>query len=165
MICHDPTSMWLCCSGWVWIHVMKYMIEIKQPVGKGPVFKFCEHKCWILSTFASFICLFLWFLPPAGGWLCGMLGCRHLWWRLASGRPATHPHHSLHGADIDGKWEGWQVETVSRYVKHIFSWETFRSFHELYHNAVHVHIGICANERWVNSKQEYMNKPQIPAKS
>ena len=137
--CHDPTSMWLCRLQWMGLDSRHEVHDRNQTTcgERTSFFKFCEHKCWILSTFASFICLFLWFCHPAGGWLCGMLGCRHLWWRLASGRPATHPHHSLHGADIRvesslgvaldkcrgplERQQGYRFP-VSRYVKHIFSW-------------------------------------------
>lgn len=99
------------CSGWVWIHVMEVHDRNQTTCGE----RTCFFKVlWVqMLDFIHFCIIYLFVpmvLPPAGGWLCGMLGCRHLWWRLASAL-ATHPHHSLHGADIDGEWEGWQVQS------------------------------------------------------
>ena len=100
----------------------KYMIEIKQPVGKGPVFlKFCEHKCWILSTFASFICLFLWFCHPQED---GSVVC---WGAATYGgdspvlsqriRTIRSTEPTLMGNEKADRFN----QTVSIYVKHIFS--------------------------------------------
>lgn len=150
------------CSGWVWIHVMKYMIEIKQPVGKGRVSKvlwaqmldfihFCIIYLFVPMVLATCRRMALWY----AGVLPLMVETRQWSTRNASAPFAPRSRHWWGMRRVTG----WNCFEICQTYLFLSLFGAFMSYI--------ITLCMCIWDLWKRevSKQEYMNKPQIPAKS
>lgn len=142
MICHDPTSMWLCRLQWMGLDSRHEVHDRNQTT--------CGERTCIKSSVSTnagfypllhhlFVCSYgSCHLQEDGSVVC--------WGAATYGgdSPVVDPQRirTIRSTEptLMGNEKGDRLK-LFRDMSNISFLESFRSFHELYHNAVHVHMG------------------------